>query len=443
MSNVAQINTLLQNIIGVMVKYEPIHREHRFNIFSILRHGREEVALHSRFIAELLNPEGKHGHGDEFLKLFLRLIDDVESEQIEDLDSGASVRIERPFQIENAAGRIDILIRTPSLIVVIENKVYASDQDRQLDRYFRFAKEEAENSPELKPVVCYLTLWGDAPDKSTWSEASESSALRVLSYGDIRDWLDKCLGRAALEPALRETISQYQHLIDKLRGETMANDEKNEVVTAIRRNEESVRAAKAIHRAWRDALAEGILEYWQDLEARSEVLFGNRKLQQEVLPSEVINRFKYSWSQIKDMVNSKRGDRRNNHGLIIPIGTYDKAVVCLSIRAVVAPQQGMIFGIRMVEVHSNGTFEYTVNKEPRYDDLAEQITPKGFTRTKHWLAYRSLENVPDLTTPEAKEVADLMLQDPRKKAVNATIKQVKELHEYVKNHLPKGESGSS
>jgi len=43
----------------------------RFNIFTIIREGTEEVGLHSAFIGELLNPKGLHQMGSTFLELFL------------------------------------------------------------------------------------------------------------------------------------------------------------------------------------------------------------------------------------------------------------------------------------------------------------------------------------------------------------------------------------
>ena len=43
----------------------------KFNIFSILRKSSDEVNLHSKFIYELLNPNGSHQQGDIFLNLFI------------------------------------------------------------------------------------------------------------------------------------------------------------------------------------------------------------------------------------------------------------------------------------------------------------------------------------------------------------------------------------
>ena len=42
-----------------------------FNVFEVLGLESSEVGLHSRLIAELINPNGSHGQGNVFLKLFL------------------------------------------------------------------------------------------------------------------------------------------------------------------------------------------------------------------------------------------------------------------------------------------------------------------------------------------------------------------------------------
>lgn len=49
-----------------------------FNVFRLLRMEEDEVRLHSRFIAELLDPKGSHGQGSAFLELFLRQVDEKE-----------------------------------------------------------------------------------------------------------------------------------------------------------------------------------------------------------------------------------------------------------------------------------------------------------------------------------------------------------------------------
>ena len=69
--NTTHIESLLSKVKLVVDKYDEIERitGEKYNIFSILGLSSDELA-HSRFLANLLNPQGSHGQGDIYLKLF-------------------------------------------------------------------------------------------------------------------------------------------------------------------------------------------------------------------------------------------------------------------------------------------------------------------------------------------------------------------------------------
>ncbi|MFT7680902.1 MAG: hypothetical protein ACI935_000335 [Moritella dasanensis] len=103
----------------VQLLHDQYEKKPQFNLFSVLRSESDEVRLHSRFLGEILNPAGTHGHKDKFLRLFLKQLDiDVEEPET------AQVHIEYC--------NIDLLIRCGSKAIIIENKIYAGDQDKQL-----------------------------------------------------------------------------------------------------------------------------------------------------------------------------------------------------------------------------------------------------------------------------------------------------------------------
>ncbi|MDZ7774414.1 MAG: PD-(D/E)XK nuclease family protein [Bacteroidales bacterium] len=128
------IDRLLNEIQTISESYDRVAEAtgENFNIFSVLKVETDEVSTHSRFIAELLNPRGSHGKGDEFLKIFINYINDIYSKELQKIEidtNKASVITEKP--IEN--GRIDIFIKDPkNNIILIENKIYASEQPDQL-----------------------------------------------------------------------------------------------------------------------------------------------------------------------------------------------------------------------------------------------------------------------------------------------------------------------
>src|SRR4051812_21689271 len=52
-----------------------------FNIFNVLDLEYHETRLHSKFIAELLNPQGSHGQKTVFLKRFLEQLNIFQIEE--------------------------------------------------------------------------------------------------------------------------------------------------------------------------------------------------------------------------------------------------------------------------------------------------------------------------------------------------------------------------
>ena len=146
-----------------------------FNVFSALNMCSDEVRLHSRLLATLLNPKANHGLENEFLKSFLIALGLPEDyityckEQI----------VERPIGevTEATGGRIDIILEDRGHAVIIENKIYAGDQPNQLLRYHNYGvKTFGENNFKL----VYLTLYGNEPSPD--SLGGEDFEFIKLSY---------------------------------------------------------------------------------------------------------------------------------------------------------------------------------------------------------------------------------------------------------------------
>jgi hypothetical protein len=173
------------------------HREPGFNLFSVLRSQSDEVFLHSRFLAFLLNPRGSHGCGSTLLQTFL------ETMEIEDFDS-TTARVQAEYKdidifVSNAVGQA----------IILENKIYASDAHEQLVRYERLVKGEGYQ----RVINLYLTLTGSEP-----AEHSKGNLqVEQISYQtDIVDWLERCVPLVAREAGLREAIFQYIELLKRL-----------------------------------------------------------------------------------------------------------------------------------------------------------------------------------------------------------------------------------
>ncbi|MDD9822605.1 MAG: PD-(D/E)XK nuclease family protein [Gammaproteobacteria bacterium] len=198
-----------------------------FNVFSVLGVESAEIR-HSAFLAELLNPNGSHSQGAVFLRLFFEMLRTSFGKKFDwelSLDEIGGFEVTAEAH-QGDYGRIDILIKTRDKCMVIENKIYAGDQERQLGRYYDYAKA---NWSEANIAVIYLTLDGKEPDNYTLygnetrggSDLIKSEYVLCVSYKHLIDWLDDCLKETVRLAHIRETLFQYQSLLKQLTGQTL------------------------------------------------------------------------------------------------------------------------------------------------------------------------------------------------------------------------------
>ena len=194
-----------------------------FNVFSALNMCSDEVRLHSRLLATLLNPKANHGLGNEFLKLFLIALGLPEDyityckEQIVERSIGEVT--------ETTGGRIDIILEDSKHAVIIENKIYAGDQPNQLLRYHNYGvKTFGENNFKL----VYLTLYGCKP--SSDSLGGENFEFIKLSYAqDVLKLLKKLMKSKPQKPVHR-TIKDYITIIKQLTGQDMDTEYQQSII---------------------------------------------------------------------------------------------------------------------------------------------------------------------------------------------------------------------
>ena len=202
-----------------------------FNIFNVLGLSADEARTHSAFLAELLNPEGSHGLGDRFLQAFLRAVDCLDAWEFD--TSSAKVSTERSIgHISDdyaEGGRLDLVIEAGGRAIIIENKIYAGDQGRQLERYYQYGKSYPEGFKLL-----YLTLnGGDASETSRGKLALNKDYYPIGYNREMVDWLQRCIELAARHPLVRETLIQYQHLINQLTTNDMDKNSQEELLKVM------------------------------------------------------------------------------------------------------------------------------------------------------------------------------------------------------------------
>ena len=195
----------------------------RFNVFSALNMCSDEMRLHSRLLATLLNPKASHGLGNEFLKLFLIALGLPEDyithckEQIVERLIGEVT--------ETNGGRIDIILEDRGHAVIIENKIYAGDQPNQLLRYHNYGvKTFGENNFKL----VYLTLYGSDP--SPYSLGGEHFEFIKLSYAqDILKLLEDFVPTQPQKP-VHSTIEDYITIIKQLTDQDMDTEYQQSII---------------------------------------------------------------------------------------------------------------------------------------------------------------------------------------------------------------------
>jgi len=179
----------------------------------------------------LLNPKGSHGQGAVFLLNFLKEL------EIQDIDAESAVVCTEVSIGE--LGRLDIVITDKDeKSIFIENKIYAIEQEDQLERYHK-------HNPTAH--LLFLTLNGDEPAHWSTNPAYKTdqfnSVFNKVSYkNNILRWLESCRKDATTAPVIRESITQYIHLIQRLTQQNISERMNQELVKAILQDKESYHA---------------------------------------------------------------------------------------------------------------------------------------------------------------------------------------------------------
>lgn len=231
---------LLKDIEAINNRYAAVRKLQEesgvlYNVFNVLGLTYSEVGLHSTLIASLLRP-GSHGAGTKFLEAFLKIPAlklpdgylDIEKTIVETEKYIGTKR-------ENTGGRIDIFLSDGNNCIIIENKIYAVDQEKQLLRYHNY-------KPNGKLV--YLSLFDDGkPSEKSLGGLDPDSVICISYKYDIVQWLKNCVQIAANLPYIREIINQYIRTIQQLTDSDMST---NKEIIDLLRKPENLSAAFAI-----------------------------------------------------------------------------------------------------------------------------------------------------------------------------------------------------
>ncbi len=246
-----KLQSLLQQISKVVANEQAIYREkllrgESFNMFEVCGVNHYEVT-HSAIIAELLNPQGTHGQRELFVEAFIKNIN------FQDFDFEL-VGVNVTTEMVTPNGRIDIVISNGNKqAIIIENKIYAADQWKQLKRYDEFAKTKYPNGYK----ILYLTLNGNDPNDD---ESRKVKYITISYKHHIVDWLLRCKHLAIDKPLIRETLNQYiQHIKNLTNTIEMDTDNKNSIIKLLIENHQATEKILNMQRDLEEHIVKNIL----------------------------------------------------------------------------------------------------------------------------------------------------------------------------------------
>lgn len=303
------MNELLQlfNEIHLIIeKHEYIRKEKgdNYNLFKVINMTSDETRVHSAMIADLLNPNGQHQMGDVFLKLFIECLNEQTDHTISFTCDNAKVECEKYIgpKTDTDGGRLDIYLTDGTNHIVIENKIYATDQENQLLRYHNFMKRCSKNKNDT--LLLYLSLDGEVYDMDKTTSGEEITFFTISYANFILNWLTDCRHKAIDKPLIREGIAHYLNLIKILTHQM--DKEKNELINLIKSNPKYINCISQYKDAIREIEISLQIDFWSQLEVAIENIKNIEKKDDKDDTYKVIKKssgdYKYALDKHKDYI---------------------------------------------------------------------------------------------------------------------------------------------
>lgn len=250
--NLQDIENLLKKTTQIQDKYILTEQllAPEFNILTILHTASKEVDV-CRLLYEVLNPQGSHGHGNTYLKLFVQ--DVLQINTMTD-DEWENISVCREHYIPDSGRRIDLVIQTQKRFIPIEVKIYAADQKSQCFDYYQYA-----NNIDKQAELYYLTLDGHLPSEDSYTSSDESKSLTQSSSDkidgitcisfetDVLMWLRNCLSlnETLRYESLRIFFMQFIKALESLTQQSIGEKDL-EIIDLLSQSKESIKAARDI-----------------------------------------------------------------------------------------------------------------------------------------------------------------------------------------------------
>lgn len=177
-----------------------------FNPFNVLKANNFEIR-HSNFLAWIFNPHQNHRLGEYVLKKFIKEICINNEEKNYNLREIMSMDL-MDVKIFREEKNIDLLIVSDrnKLVILIENKIKASESKNQLKKYLEYCKDKYSGYT-LIPV--FLTIEGDEPSEDEYCSLTYESVYSVLKF--VLD-----VNKDQLKKEIYDFISYYIRVLEVL-----------------------------------------------------------------------------------------------------------------------------------------------------------------------------------------------------------------------------------
>ncbi|AFI04758.1 PD-(D/E)XK nuclease family protein [Helicobacter cetorum] len=278
---------------------------HDYNVFSVFMSESDEVK-HSKILHSFLDPMGGHYQKDLFLKAFLKVCH-LESFGF----NGADTKIVKKEVTTNNHRRIDLFLSDGFKHIILEDKIYAGDDENQISDYILGVIEDYKIEDAQDICVLYLTKEERLPSQNSLGDfkIDESNAklfykgnnedilklenveqgifFKNLCYErEIKKWVKECLKEVDILKSKAKEVGDlndfsvifkhYEKLLDKLyHKEQNMNSELHqimevnyEIAKEVAENVDNfgVEAAKEVHRNFDSFRVETAMDFFKEVE---------------------------------------------------------------------------------------------------------------------------------------------------------------------------------
>lgn len=156
---------------------------------------------------------------------------------------------------------LSIVLEWQDTAIVIENKIYAPDQHKQLYRYHK-----AKNGENFKNIILvYLTLDGKSPTEQSLNNLTYDD-IELLSYEvHITDWLMSVIEIVEFEN-IKNIIDQYLTTLEQLTNKN--SKEENNLIADYLMKDDNLQTAIKISNALPRAKAIFEMEFYKKLQTK-------------------------------------------------------------------------------------------------------------------------------------------------------------------------------